>query len=160
MLLAIGFLLLVSLVITTVLSAVSKYLGDLLPALTMVWPFVDFSASFILVTALFAMIYKILPDVQITWRDVAIGAALTSALFSVGKFGIGLYLGRTSVAAVYGAAGSVVTILLWVYYSGVIFFLGAEVTQVYAKEYGSGLRPTGIAEKTQHGATGSAQPAR
>jgi membrane protein len=152
MLLAIGFLLLVSLIVTTVLSAISKYLGDLLPALTIVWPFVDFSASFILVTALFAMIYKILPDVHITWRDVAIGAALTSALFSVGKFLIGLYLGRSSVAAIYGAAGSVVTILLWVYYSGVIFFFGAEITQIYAKEYGSGLRPTEIAEKTENAA--------
>jgi membrane protein len=150
MLLAIGFLLLVSLIVTTVLSAISKYLGDLLPALTLVWPYVDLAASFILVTALFAMIYRILPDVHITWRDVAIGAALTSLLFSVGKFLIGLYLGRSSVAAVYGAAGSVVTILLWVYYSALIFFFGAEITQIYAKEYGSGIRPTHLAEQTQN----------
>lgn len=150
MLLAIGFLLLVSLIVTTVLSAVSKYLGDLLPALTIVWPYVDLAASFILVTSLFAMIYKILPDVHITWRDVATGAALTSVLFSVGKFLIGLYLGRSSVAAVYGAAGSVVTILLWVYYSGLIFFFGAEITQVYAKEYGSGIRPTKLAEPAEN----------
>jgi membrane protein len=161
MLLAIGFLLLVSLIVTTALSTISKYLGDFLPALTIVWPFVDFSASFVLVTALFAMIYKILPDVHITWRDVAIGAALTSALFSVGKFLIGLYLGRSSVAAIYGAAGSVVTILLWVYYSGLIFFFGAEITQIYAKEYGSGIRPTALAEKTEDAAAGARdKPAR
>jgi membrane protein len=147
MLLAIGFLLLVSLIVTTVLSAISKYLGDLVPLLTIVWPYVDFAASFILVTILFAMIYKILPDVHITWRDVAIGAALTSVLFSSGKFLIGLYLGRSSVAAAYGAAGSVVTILLWVYYSALIFFLGAAITQTYAKEYGSGIRPTELADK-------------
>jgi membrane protein len=161
MLLAIGFLLLVSLIVTTALSTISKYSGDFLPALTIVWPFVDFSASFVLVTALFAMIYKILPDVHITWRDVAIGAALTSALFSVGKFLIGLYLGRSSVAAIYGAAGSVVTILLWVYYSGLIFFFGAEITQIYAKEYGSGIRPTALAEKTEDAAAGARdKPAR
>ena len=97
-------------------------------------------------TALFAMIYKFLPDVRIQWRDVWIGAALTSVLFTVGKFLIGLYLGHSGVSSAYGAAGSLITVLLWVYYSSLIFFLGAEFTQVYARQYGSGVTPTENAE--------------
>ena len=92
------------------------------------------------------MIYKFLPDVRIQWRDVWIGAALTSALFTVGKFLIGLYLGHSGVSSTYGAAGSLITVLLWVYYSSLIFFLGAEFTQVYASQYGSGVTPTENAE--------------
>ena len=87
------------------------------------------------------MIYKILPDAKIEWRDVWIGAALTSFLFSIGKILIGMYLGSSGVTSPYGAAGSLITILLWVYYSSLIFFLGAEFTQVYAREYGSGIIP-------------------
>src|SRR6266404_7241624 len=98
------------------------------------------------VTALFAMIYKILPDVNIEWRDVWIGAALTSFLFSIGKIIIGMYLGSTGVTSPYGAAGSLITILLWVYYSSLIFFLGAEFTQLHASQYGSGVTPTENAE--------------
>src|SRR5918993_579832 len=149
MLLAIGFLLLVSLVVTTVLSAVSKYFGDLLPYLTAIWPAIDLASSFALVALLFAMIYKILPDVNITWRDALIGAALTSFLFSVGKFLIGLYLGKSTVAAAYGAAGSVVTILLWVYYSALIVFFGAEITQLYASQIGSGVDANELADKNE-----------
>jgi membrane protein len=148
MLLVVGFLLLVSLVITTVLSAVTRYLGERMPAAAALWPMLDIFVSFMLVTALFAMIYKVLPDVRVAWRDVWVGAAFTAILFSVGKFLIGLYLGRSSVASTYGAAGSLVTLLLWVYYSALIFFFGAEVTKVYATEYGSGLHPTEIAVKT------------
>ena len=92
------------------------------------------------------MIYKFLPDVRIQWRDVWIGAALTSVLFTVGKFLIGLYLGHSGVSSAYGAAGSLITVLLWVYYSSLIFFLGAEFTQVYARQYGSGVTPTENAE--------------
>jgi membrane protein len=88
--------------------------------------------SFVFATALFAMIYKVLPDVRIQWRDAWIGAALTSFLFTIGKFLIGFYLGSSGVTSAYGAAGSLITILLWVYYSSLIFFLGAEFTQVYA----------------------------
>jgi len=149
MLLAIGFLLLVSLIVTTVLSAISKYFGHLLPGLAMIWPVVDLTASFALVTLLFALIYKILPDVQIAWRDVLLGAALTSLLFSVGKFLIGLYLGRSTVAAVYGAAGSLVTVLLWVYYSALIVFYGAEITQLYATQLGSGLAANELSEEAE-----------
>jgi membrane protein len=151
MLLAIGFLLLVSLAITTVLSAISAYMSRRLPGLAFIWPMLDVAVSFGFTTVLFALIYKVLPDVRIAWKDVWVGAALTAFLFSVGKFLIGLYLGRSSVASVYGAAGSLVTVLLWVYYSGLIFYFGAEVTRVYATQYGSGLQPTAIAEETKEG---------
>ena len=87
------------------------------------------------------MIYKILPDAKIEWRDVWIGAALTSFLFSIGKIAIGIYLGSSGVTSPYGAAGSLITVLLWVYYSSLIFFLGAEFTQVYACAHGSGIVP-------------------
>jgi membrane protein len=92
------------------------------------------------------MIYRVLPDVEIHWKDVWIGGALTSILFTTGKFLIGFYLGNSDVTSVYGAAGSLITILLWVYYSAVIFFLGAEFTQVYATQYGSGVVPANNAE--------------
>jgi membrane protein len=147
MLLGIGFLLLVSLVASTVLSALSKYLGGLLPGADFLWHILDVVVSFGFTTALFAMIYKVLPDVHISWKDVWTGAALTALLFTIGKFLIGLYLGQSSTAATYGAAGSLVTVLLWVYYSALIFFLGAEVTKVYATEYGRGVAPTEYAEK-------------
>ena len=149
MLLAIGFLLLVSLIVTTILSAISKYFGDLLPSLALIWPAVDLASSFVLVTLLFAMIYKILPDIRIAWGDALLGAALTSLLFSVGKLAIGLYLGRSTVAAAYGAAGSVVTIMLWVYYSALIVFFGAEITQLYATHEGSGIDANELADKTE-----------
>lgn len=148
MLLVIGFLLLVSLVVTTVLSAMTRYLSEVLPAAAALWPVLDILVSFVFVTALFAMIYKVLPDVHIAWKDVWIGAAITAILFAIGKFLIGLYLGKSGVSSTYGAAGSLVTILLWVYYSALVFFFGAEVTKVYATEYGSGLQPTEIAETT------------
>jgi membrane protein len=147
MLLGIGFLLLVSLVASTVLSAMSKYLGGLLPGADFLWHIVDLVVSFGFTTALFAMIYKVLPDVHISWKDVWVGAALTALLFTIGKFLIGLYLGQSSTSATYGAAGSLVTVLLWVYYSALIFFLGAEVTKVYATEYGRGVAPTEYAEE-------------
>jgi membrane protein len=94
------------------------------------------------------MIYKFVPDIQIRWKDVWIGGALTSILFTIGKFLIGLYLGSSGVTSVYGAAGSLITVLLWVYYSSVIFLLGAEFTQVYASTYGSGVIPAANAESS------------
>jgi membrane protein len=97
--------------------------------------------SFVVITVLFGAIFKFLPDIQVEWRDVWLGAALTSLLFSIGKLAIGFYLGKTSVASAFGAAGSLVIILVWVYYSAQILFLGAEFTKTYAKLYGSGIRP-------------------
>jgi membrane protein len=151
MLLAIGFLLLVSLAVTTAISAFSDYLSAMLPAIKVVWPAIDILISFGFVTVLFALIYKFLPDVRIEWKDVWIGAALTAFFFSVGKFLIGLYLGKSTATASYGAAGSLVTVLLWVYYSSLIFFFGAETTRVYATQYGHGLKPAEIATPTPEG---------
>ena len=137
MILGIGFLLLVSLVVSAAVSGLAQLIGDFLVLAYAL----DLLISFLFITALFAIIYKFLPDVQIQWGDVWIGAALTSLLFTIGKFLIGLYLGHSSVTSTYGAAGSLITILLWVYYSSLIFFLGAEFTQVYATQYGSGVAP-------------------
>ena len=137
MILGIGFLLLVSLVFSAAVTGLAQLIGDFLVLAYAL----DLLISFLFITALFAMIYKFLPDVQIQWRDVWIGAALTSLLFTIGKFLIGLYLGHSSVTSTYGAAGSLITILLWIYYSSLIFFLGAEFTQVYATQYGSGVAP-------------------
>jgi membrane protein len=141
MVLGIGFLLLVSLVLSAGLAAVGAYLSHLLPGLDFLWQIVNFVISFGVITLLFAMIYKILPDAKIAWGDVWIGAAITALLFTIGKFLIGLYLGNASVGSAYGAAGSLVVLLIWVYYSAQILFFGAEFTQVYATKYGSRIVP-------------------
>ena len=102
-----------------------------------VWQTANFVVSFGVVTVLFAMIYKVLPDIKIAWRDVWLGAGVTAVLFNIGKFLIGLYIGKSSIASSYGAAGSFAVLLLWVYYSSMVLFLGAEFTQVYATTFGS-----------------------
>lgn len=137
MVLGIGFLLLVSLVLTTVLSALGDFFTGLMPETVIVMQILNQAISFGLITILFGLIFKVIPDVKIAWRDVWIGAAATALLFTLGKFLIGLYLGNSAVASTYGAAGSLIVILLWVYYSAQILFLGAEFTQVYANRYGS-----------------------
>ena len=147
MVLAVGFLLLVSLVMTALLTGFSQYIGSLIGGAAFVGHLLDIIVSFGCVTLLFAMIYKFLPYAQIQWKDVWIGAALTSVLFTVGKYLIGLYLGSSGVNSAYGAAGSLVTVLLWVFYSSLIFLLGAEFTQGYATTYGSGVAPAPYAEK-------------
>ncbi|MCK6627462.1 MAG: YihY/virulence factor BrkB family protein [Anaerolineae bacterium] len=142
MVLGIGFLLLVSLVLSAALSALDQFLVTLLSdASALALQLLNLVLSFGLVSLLFAMIFKILPDVQIEWRDVWLGAAVTALLFSVGKFLLGYYLGRQSFGSTYGAAGSLLLILLWVYYSAQILLFGAEFTQVYTKRFGSGFRP-------------------
>ena len=141
MVLGIGFLLVVSLVISAVVAAVSKYMSDRILLPTGVWHVADLLTSFGIVTVLFAMIFKILPNVRIGWWDVAIGAVGTAFLFTVGKYLIGLYLGTSSTASYYGAAGSAIIILLWVYYSTCILLFGAEFTKVYARKFGSGIVP-------------------
>lgn len=146
MVLAVGFLLLVSLVVTALLSGLSRYMGSLMGGAAVIVHVLDLVVSFGFTTLIFAMIYKFVPDVQIQWRDVWIGAALTSILFTIGKYLIGLYLGTSGATSVYGAAGSLITVLLWVYYSSLILFFGAEFTQVYATEYGSGVVPAENAE--------------
>ncbi len=123
-------------------------MGNVLGVTVFLTHALDLVLSFFLVTALFAMIYKYLPDVRIQWRDVWIGAGLTAFLFTIGKILIGIYLGTSGVASTYGAAGSLITMLLWVYYSSLMFFLGAELTQVYAREYGSGVVPANNANQS------------
>jgi membrane protein len=146
MILGVGFLLLVSLAVSAFISGLTQFVGSLHESGALIAHLLEVVISFALVTLLFAMIYKFLPDVEIHWKDVWIGAALTSFLFTTGKFLIGFYLGNSGVTSVYGAAGSLITILLWVYYSALIFFLGAEFTQVYAMQYGSGVVPAPNAE--------------
>ena len=142
MVLGVGFLLLVSLVVSAALSAFDKFLGGAAPGASWVLQIVHFLVSLGLIAFMFAAIYRFMPDGRIAWRDVAVGGILTALLFNVGKFFIGLYLGQSSVTSVYGAAGSLVTLLLWIYYSSLIFFFGAELTQVYATRFGSGLIPS------------------
>ncbi len=141
MVLGIGFLLMVSLVISTVLAGVSNFIAGGPAQASGVLEILNSVASFLIITVFFALMFKIIPDAEIAWRDVWLGAAVTALLFVVGKFAIGLYLGRSSVSSTYGAAGSLVVILIWIYYSAQILFLGAEFTQVYANRYGSRVRP-------------------
>ena len=137
----VGFLLLVSLVISALISGLQNYMNTWLPGVPWVWHTANAVSSFLVIALLFAAIYKLLPDVLISWRDVWIGAAVTALLFTAGKYLIGIYLGRTATASAFGAAGSLVVLLFWVYYSALISFLGAEFTQVYARRYGPGIRP-------------------
>ena len=140
MVLGVGFLLLVSLVINAMLAALGQRLQQLLPLPELALQTITAVIWFAVTSLLFALIYKVLPDIEIAWSDVAVGAVVTSALFTLGKLLIALYLGKSSVASTYGAAGSLVIILLWVYYSAQIFFFGAEFTRTYANKYGSRLR--------------------
>jgi membrane protein len=139
----IGFLMLVSLASSAGLAAAAKFFADMLPGTVYVaygLQALNFTLSIGVMTVLFASIYKFLPDVHVPWRDVWIGAAVTSILFTVGELLVALYLGMSSVGSPYGAAGSIVVLLVWVYYSAQILFLGAEFTQVYASRYGRGAR--------------------
>ncbi len=150
MVLGIGFLLLVSMFLTSVLSAFTSHVGSLLPLSKVLAHLLDFGTSFIVISLLFAAIFKFLPDVHISWRNVWFGAVGTSLMFSLGKFLLGLYLGRESTASAYGAAGSVVFILLWFYYSSVILFIGAEFTQVHARLSGAKIVPSRFAVRVDN----------
>ncbi|MFJ5381931.1 YihY/virulence factor BrkB family protein [Cupriavidus sp. CER94] len=137
MILGIGFLLIVSLVASAALAAIGRYWTPMLGEGELLGHLLDMSLSFVLVTVVFAMIYKIMPHAAVKWPDVWLGAVVTSVLFTVGKLLIGLYIGKTGVATGYGAAGSLVVVLVWVYYSAQIFLLGAEFTWLYANRFGS-----------------------
>ncbi len=137
MILLSGFLLFLSLAASTALSVVHGFIEDRFPVLGTALPLANFALSFAVITVLFAMILKMLPEVKIEWRDVWLGAIVTSLLFSIGKALIGVYLGRAGVTSVYGAAGSLVLVLLWIYYSAQLLFLGAEFTEVYSRRFGS-----------------------
>jgi membrane protein len=137
MVLGIGFLLLASLVLSAWAAAMGKFFGSMPPMHASSVHLLAFLVSFIVITFLFAAIYKIMPDVELQWSDVLVGASVTSLIFTAGKQLIGWYLGRAGIGSSYGAAGSLVLVLLWVYYSAQLFFFGAEFTKVYAGKYGS-----------------------
>lgn len=137
MVFGVGFLLLVSLVIDTAISVVGKYASSHLPGGQLLWQVLQLIVSLGVVTVLFAMIFRFLPDVKVEWRDVWYGAAFTAVLFVLGKLGLGLYIGKAAVGSSFGAAGSLVVLLVWVYWSAQILFIGAEFTQVYARTHGS-----------------------
>ncbi|CAN5508882.1 YihY/virulence factor BrkB family protein [soil metagenome] len=141
MVLGVGFLLVISLLLSAVLQAINTFMTGYFPIPSFVAPLTA-AVSFFVLVLLFALIYKVLPDVKIGWRDVWIGSTVTALLFTAGKFLISLYLAKSSVASSFGAAGALILILVWVYYSTTIFLLGAEFTKVYASRYGSGIRPT------------------
>ena len=132
-----GLLLLVSLILNACIAGVGAFFGLTLPVPELVLHIVTFLISLVMITGLFSAIYKLLPDVYLKWSDVIVGASVTSLLFGVGKLLIGLYLGKASFRSTYGAAGSLVVMLVWVYYSAQLFFLGAEFTKVYTKYCGS-----------------------
>jgi membrane protein len=137
MVLAIGFLLLVTLFVSATLAALTNSLRDFIPGPDIVAHGLDLGVSLAVVTLLFALIFKYLPDAKVAWSDVWLGAAVTAVLFTIGKYAIGMYLGTASVGSAYGAAGSLVIVLLWAYYSSQILFFGAELTQAYARMFGS-----------------------
>jgi membrane protein len=140
--LVVGFLLLVSLLLTAAVAVVAQWFGGMLPAMETLAQILNFVLSLAVITLLFGMIFKFLPDAKIAWHDVWIGAFITALLFTVGKFALGLYLAKSGVGSSYGAAGSLIVLLLWVYYSSQILFFGAEFTQVYANRFGSHVAPT------------------
>jgi membrane protein len=151
-LLAIGFLLLVSLIVSAALDGAEKWMNGITPGYAVVWNIIDIAVSLAIITLLFAMMFKLLPDVIITWRNVWIGSFVTALLFTAGKFLLGVYLGRTSLSSAYGAAGSFVVVLLWVYYSAQILLLGAASIRVYAEEHGQQIKPAAYAELVDKGA--------
>ncbi len=140
MVLGVGFLLIISLLLSAVLQGLNTFVTEYLSVPSFVGPLTAVG-SFVVVLLLFALIFKVLPDVEIGWEDVWIGATVTAILFTLGKFLIGLYLGTSSIGSSFGAAGALILILIWVYYSTTIFFLGAEFTKAYADRYGSGINP-------------------
>jgi membrane protein len=141
MVLGVAFMLLVSLIVSAGLAAVGRVLSNSLPGGELLWQALNFLISMGVITVLFALIFKYVPDANVKWRDVWVGAAVTALLFSIGKMLLGLYLGKSSVASTYGAAGSVVAFVVWVYYAAQILFIGAEFTQVYSRTLGTPIEP-------------------
>lgn len=143
LIISIGFLLLISLVLTTALAVFSTWIKTHLPDFMLfLFQAINFLISFIIVSVLFALMYKILPDARIKWRDVWIGAMVTTLLFILGKFGLGFYFGKAEPGSAYGAAGSIILVMLWVSYSCMIVFFGAEFTKQFATHFGRGIKPT------------------
>jgi membrane protein len=157
MVLGVAFLLLVSLVLSSLLSALGSSFSNALPGGEPLWQVLNFIFSFAVVTGLFALIFKYIPDAEIRWRDVWLGAVVTAALFTVGKVLLGLYLGKAAPSSSYGAAGSIIALVVWVYYAAQILFMGAEFTQVQARRHGREIRPSGGAERAEAGSSGPPQ---
>lgn len=141
MVFGIGFLLLVSLIVSTALSAITAHYQSLLPS-TSFWQGLNVPGSLAVITLLNAMMFRFLPDVRLAWRDVWLGAFITAVLFNLGKSAIGAYLGRAGIGSSYGAAGSLVVLVVWIYYSSLIFFVGAEITQIYGRWREGRIRPS------------------
>jgi membrane protein len=160
MVVGIGFLLLVSLAASAWLAALGKFFSRLLPLPAVMMETTNALLSFVVITFMFAVIYKFLPDVTIAWRNVWTGAAVTAVLFTIGKTLIGLYLGRSTVASVYGAAGSLIVILLWVYYSAQVVFFGAEFTKVYSRPFDARLMAPTVDVFAAGRGVGSLNPGR
>jgi len=150
--LVVGFLLLISLLLTAAIAVMGEWFSGMVPGMEPHAHIVNLVLSLALITLLFAMIFKFLPDAKIAWHDVWIGAFITALLFIVGKFALGFYLGKSAVGSSYGAAGSLIVLLLWVYYSSQILFFGAEFTQVYANRVGSHVDPADNAVAVQKSA--------
>ncbi len=157
MVLSIGFLLVVSLAVSAWIAALGAVSTSVLPSTEALLHIVNSLVSFAVITVLFGAIYKIIPDVRIEWRDVMLGGAVTSLLFTMGKLVLGLYLGKASIASTYGAFASIVVLVIWVYYSSQIFFLGAEFTRSFANRYGS--QPSRNPEGMVKAASDNAAPA-
>lgn len=140
---SLGFILLVSLIVNGVIEALMDRLATRFPDITvMVFYIINLVITFTVTSSLFAIIFKVLPDAVIQWKDVMVGAMVTAVLFMLGKFGITFYISQSDVGSTYGAAGSLVILLLWVYYSAIILYFGAEFTKAYATDYGSHIHPT------------------
>ncbi len=146
MVLGTAFMLVVSLVISAILAALGKYMGGLFQGFDALVGSVEAVISFTVITGLFALIFKMVPDVEIGWRDTLMGAVVTALLFIVGKFLLGLYLGRSGIASAYGAAGSLVVLVVWIYYSAQILYFGAELTQAYTHHFRADVAPSTNAE--------------
>lgn len=139
-LLAVAFLLLVSLAVSALVSSLQTLVFTPSDTVELIWQVINFAVSFLIITALFALLFKLLPRVSVAWSDVIVGAGFTALLFNIGKLLIGLYIGKTGVTSGFGAAGSLIAIILWVYYSAQIFLLGAEFTWLHAERFGSRRR--------------------
>ena len=150
MVLAIGFLLILSMILSTLVTAISKYRVDLIPGSQILWENLDFVISLGLMTFLFGLMFKYVPDVKIAWKDVFVGSVITALLFIFGKFLLGVYISQGSLGSAYGAAGSLIVFLAWVYYSAQIILFGAEFTQVYSQMYGSKIRPNRHSQRNEN----------
>lgn len=139
--LLVGFFLFLSMILSSLISTVNLFLSNYVHIPFILFALSDNIVSLILLAILFALLFKVLPDVKISWRDVWVGGTITALLFTLGKFLLGIYLARSTISSAYGAAGSLVALLLWVYYSAQIIFMGAEFTQVYARKYGAEIIP-------------------